>query len=135
MLINENSEKKHHHLRSKDWPKVRNEFLKGKTCAVCGRKDKIEAHHVVPFQIDPSRELDPKNLLALCEGKKTINCHLIIGHGGDYKDVNPYSVQTAKLVKWLLLNKQYIKGTPAKDGKVVSDNKRRFGWLLKGLKN
>ena len=75
--------------RNSKWRKLRNNFLKDACCAVCGGIDKLEAHHVVPFHEAPERELDPSNLLALCESKKSgINCHLFVGHLGDYKKAN-----------------------------------------------
>jgi 5-methylcytosine-specific restriction protein A len=76
--------------RSIHWPDVRALHLKeNPTCESCGGDSKIEVHHVVPFHLDPDLELDPKNLITLCERKKYgINCHLAIGHHGNYKRVN-----------------------------------------------
>lgn len=54
----------------------------------------------------PEKELDENNLIPLCEGKKTINCHLIIGHGGDYRDYNPYVKKSARFMRWLFKVKQ-----------------------------
>jgi hypothetical protein len=47
----------------------------------------------VPFHEDPSKELDPTNLLALCMGPK--ECHLEIGHGGSFKQFNPHAESDA----------------------------------------
>lgn len=77
--------KTHGKKRSDKWPALRRAFLKGKVCAVCGKRKKLEAHHILPFHIDPSKELDPSNLLPLCEGNKTINCHLRFGHFDDFR--------------------------------------------------
>jgi hypothetical protein len=80
---------KNYKRRSSKWGAVRKEFLKDACCVVCGGVDKLEAHHVVPFHEAPERELDPKNLIALCESKKSgINCHLFVGHLGDYRKSN-----------------------------------------------
>jgi len=47
-------------------------------------------HHVVPFHLAPDLELEPGNLLTLCESKKYgINCHQLIGHLGNYRRWNP----------------------------------------------
>jgi hypothetical protein len=73
--------------RSPKWPSVRRHFLVDKVCAVCGGRAKLEAHHIVPFHLDPARELDPANLIALCEGRG-VNCHLLFGHLGDFASVN-----------------------------------------------
>lgn len=75
--------------RSPRWRKVRNDFLKDACCAVCGGISKLEAHHIVPFHEAPEKELDTSNLIALCESKKSgINCHLFVGHLGDYRKSN-----------------------------------------------
>lgn len=77
--------------RSARWPHVRAEHLKQHpACALCGGKNKLEVHHIVPFHVNPDRELDPNNLITLCESKKGgINCHLAVGHLGSYHRYNP----------------------------------------------
>ncbi|MCF7835793.1 MAG: HNH endonuclease [Candidatus Marinimicrobia bacterium] len=76
--------------RSSQWPKVRQEYLKNNPkCAVCGGTKKCEVHHVLPFHLFPELELDLKNLITLCECKKYgVNCHLFMGHLGNYKKFN-----------------------------------------------
>ena len=76
--------------RSSKWRKVRAEHLKNNPrCCICGAKKKIEVHHGVPFNIAPDLELDPTNLYTLCENKKYgINCHLLVGHLGNYRRTN-----------------------------------------------
>ena len=87
------------HKRSSKWPAVRKAFLKkNPTCAVCNRKKKVEAHHRHPFHLKPELELDENNLIALCEGNKSINCHLMIGHLGNYKSFNETVEEDAKLL-------------------------------------
>jgi 5-methylcytosine-specific restriction protein A len=77
--------------RSNGWPKVRAEFLKTHpACCVCGSTKNLEVHHVLPVHLFPEKELDPNNLITLCESKKYgVNCHLFFGHLGDYKKYNP----------------------------------------------
>jgi len=48
----------------------------------------VVPHHVVPVHIDPSRELDPENLVTLCEGP-SFNCHLFFGHLRNWSSFNP----------------------------------------------
>ena len=76
--------------RSSQWKKVRAAHLEEHPeCECCGRKTELEVHHVIPFSIAPDKELDPENLITLCESKKNgINCHLLLGHLGDYKRFN-----------------------------------------------
>lgn len=85
--------------RSNLWQKIRRDFLKlNPICAVCGGKEKLEVHHIVPFHVDPSLELDLKNLITLCESKKKgSNCHLLFGHLGDYKKFNKDVIKDAKI--------------------------------------
>lgn len=77
--------------RSKDWPKVRAaHLLVEKVCRACGEADpkKLNVHHILPFHGYPSRELDPLNLITLCEGDGC-NCHFTFGHLLDWKSWNP----------------------------------------------
>lgn len=76
--------------RSRGWPKARRKHKKlFPYCAICGRKKKVQVHHVVPFHFAPELELDPKNFRSLCENKKNgIACHMLIGHLGNFKKVN-----------------------------------------------
>ena len=87
------------HVRSPHWRDVRkNHLTYYSECACCGGTDNLEVHHIVPFSIAPTLELDPENLLTLCSSKKYgVHCHLLIGHCGWYRDWNPFSVLEAKL--------------------------------------
>jgi 5-methylcytosine-specific restriction protein A len=76
--------------RSSEWPKVRAAHLKEHpVCAVCGGAKKLEVHHMVPFHMKPDLELNPANLITLCEAKHNgVNCHLWFGHLGNFKRMN-----------------------------------------------
>jgi len=76
--------------RSSQWRKIRRvHLILHPRCAVCGGRKKLEVHHKLPFNIAPDKELSPMNLITLCERKKYgINCHLLIGHLGNYRDFN-----------------------------------------------
>lgn len=79
--------------RSSLWKKVRNNHLtKFPTCAACGRKEDLEVHHIIPYQVDSSRELDPDNLITLC-GQY---CHFVFGHFMDWKSWNPNVIEDSK---------------------------------------
>lgn len=93
--------------RSPKWDKVRDEHIRlNPCCAVCGSRINVQVHHKKPFHLFPELELDPNNLVSLCEGKKPGlvrrfllaahmvaedpgNHHLNIGHNGHFKDYNP----------------------------------------------
>ena len=95
-------------LRSHHWPKVRKEHLeKHPTCEVCGSKIQLEVHHIVPFARDPEKELDPENLITLCENSNDgVICHLLFGHLGNYRFLNPDVVKDAKTWKEKFNNRQ-----------------------------
>ena len=87
--------------RSSDWPSVRQAHLKeNPTCAACGGESGVEVHHIKPFHLAPELELDPKNLVSLCESKKYgVNCHLFFGHLGNYQVENPHVLEDVKRCK------------------------------------
>jgi 5-methylcytosine-specific restriction protein A len=75
--------------RSPHWPKLEHEFLAANpTCAACGATDKLNVHHKQPFHLNPALELDKTNLITLCM-HIGFDCHLLIGHGDDFKAFNP----------------------------------------------
>jgi 5-methylcytosine-specific restriction endonuclease McrA len=75
--------------RSDKWPTVRKHHLeKEGWCKFCGGTEGLQVHHCEPFHIDPAKELDPTNLITLCELMDK-ECHLHIGHLGNWKNFNP----------------------------------------------
>jgi len=78
--------------RSNQWPKIRNAHLAiNPNCAVCEGKEDLNVHHIKPFHLHPELELEPTNLVTLCECEKHgVNCHLLIGHIGNFKNINPH---------------------------------------------
>lgn len=77
--------------RSTEWRNVREKHVKDHpVCLACGGTKFLEVHHVFPFHLFPELELDPSNLMTLCSsGPGNIDCHLIVGHCGNWKDYNP----------------------------------------------
>jgi 5-methylcytosine-specific restriction enzyme A len=68
--------------RSPKWPAVRRKHLKLQpTCMACGTLMNLEVHHIHPVHVYPDQELDPTNLITLCE-TPTNFCHYIFGHLG-----------------------------------------------------
>lgn len=75
--------------RSSHWPAVMRKFLKSNpVCAACGSKKKLNVHHKKPFHLFPELELDESNLITLCMDPD-MECHIKLGHGGDFKAYNP----------------------------------------------
>lgn len=71
--------------RSPRWPAVRAAHLRQHpACEACGCRSNLEVHHVVPYHMDRTLELDPANLLTLCRTD-----HLVFGHCGDWAVANP----------------------------------------------
>lgn len=91
--------------RSPKWKTVRKEFLENNpSCAACGRISKLEVHHIEPVHVNPDRELDPSNLITLCDNP----CHLVFGHLLNYKSWNESVVNDCSVY----LNK--VKNKPSK---------------------
>jgi 5-methylcytosine-specific restriction protein A len=85
--------------RSPLWPAVRKAWLKtNSTCAACGTTDKLEVHHIQPFNVRPDLELNPNgdNLITLCETGG--NCHLFVGHLKNWKSYNKNVKEDAAVV-------------------------------------
>lgn len=89
----------HGEPRSPHWHTFRNAFIaKHPACAICGTTKDVEAHHVVPYHLDKSKELDETNLITLCRED-----HLIFGHLDSWKsDGNPAVRKQAERVQDLL---------------------------------
>src|SRR3990167_1579810 len=85
--------------RSKEWRSVRVEHLrKNPACAVCGGTKTLEVHHIKLFSQFPAEELNPQNLITLCEsGKLGVTCHRFFGHLGNYRQPNPDVVMDSKV--------------------------------------
>ena len=82
--------------RSSKWRTVRKEYIKTHpTCEACGRKKKVEVHHIEPFHEHPEMELDHRNLIALCS--HATECHFSIGHLGSFHSYNP-NVETDAII-------------------------------------
>jgi hypothetical protein len=84
--------------RSSLWPSVRNEHLsKWACCEICAATSKLRVHHIKPYHLFPELELEGSNLITLCESwKMGLNCHLLVGHLGNYRHINPDCVRDAK---------------------------------------
>lgn len=89
---------RHGIARSPEWPRVEHAHLQAQPqCVACGAAGPgLQVHHMFPFHYcvalgRPDLELDPRNLITLCEteeGKPGSNHHLLIGHLDDFKSSN-----------------------------------------------
>jgi len=95
--------------RSPKWPGVEKAHLAlHPVCERCGGKTKLNVHHIKPYHLYPTLELEPTNLITLCEqGTGGVNCHLAFGHLGDFKSYNVDVVQDTAIWKVKLLNKPF----------------------------
>lgn len=48
---------------------------------------------MIPFHLDPAKELDPTNLVTLCMSREA--CHIDLGHGGSFDSYNPFIIEDA----------------------------------------
>jgi hypothetical protein len=105
--------------RSPHWPTVEHKHLKkNPTCAACGGTEHLNVHHKKPFHLFPELELEPTNLITLCmDGDK--DCHIKLGHGGNFKAYNPNVEEDVKAVhdNFSLLNEFAVK---AKKNRLLS---------------
>jgi 5-methylcytosine-specific restriction endonuclease McrA len=97
--------------RSSKWPKVRAEWLsKNGTCAACGQSDHLQVHHIKPFHIDRSLELEESNFITLCEDE--YDCHRVIGHLGNFRKENPNVIEDAKTALRKRLEDEALNAAP-----------------------
>lgn len=91
--------------RSPKWRAAARRFLSvDPFCACCGGRVGVQVHHRWPFHDcvlagRPDLELDAHNFIALCEtddDDRTDNCHLYLGHLGDWRSYNPDVVVDTK---------------------------------------
>lgn len=88
------------HPRSSQWHVVAHEHLAREPhCRICKRKDKVQVHHLKPFHLHPELELDPDNLVTLCEGEGTDDHHLWFGHLGSWHSINEHCLDWCEAVQ------------------------------------
>ena len=81
--------------RSSKWPTVEKRHkLAQPFCKMCGSDKDLQVHHIEPFHLDPSKELDPNNLITLCESIG-VECHFKHGHLKNWHSFNPDIVKEA----------------------------------------
>lgn len=84
--------------RSGKWRSLEQSFIdENPFCEVCGSHINLQVHHIKPFHLYPELELDPSNLITLC--MDTNECHLKIGHGGNWRNYFPDIVKYVKQIK------------------------------------
>ena len=84
--------------RAGHWRVIRAaQLVKCPECEACMRVAELDVHHVIPVSFDPSKELDPSNLMTLCP-----RCHIVFGHLGSFhcynKDVRKMVAEYRKAV-------------------------------------
>lgn len=84
-------------LRSSHWSSVRTAHIKAHPlCEICGKDKGLNVHHIKPFHIRPELELDPTNLITLCESGG-MNCHITFGHLGNFHSFNENVVEDVRV--------------------------------------
>lgn len=94
-------------MRSPKWPGVRAAHLKQQpVCQACGTTNNLNVHHKIPFVRVPSMELEPSNLITLCESSGR-NCHYVFGHlstswlAWNEKVVEDAATHKARISEWM----------------------------------
>jgi|AGTN01.1.fsa_nt_gi hypothetical protein len=83
------------HPRSPEWPRVREEHLRSQPrCMACGGDEDLQVHHIAPFHLHAHLELEPTNLITLCE-RTGRWCHFRVGHLYDWRSWNCYVAEDA----------------------------------------
>lgn len=109
--------------RSKEWPNIRKKHLeKQPCCQACGSTRRLEVHHIEPFHINPSRELDPNNLITLCGN----GCHFVFGHLMDYSSWNVNVIEDSRVYL------EKVRSRPYKI-KISSNNNTILNYLYRKL--
>lgn len=52
------------HYRGEDFERIKSEYFTDKRCAICGTKEKIHIHHIIPYRL--THDNSPRNLIPLC---------------------------------------------------------------------
>lgn len=88
-------------VRDPRWPTARKFHLKIQDkCQACGKKKSLEVHHITPVHKDPSKELNPQNLITLCS-----TCHLLFGHLGSWYSHNEFVKEDSLVMRSKILNR------------------------------
>ena len=89
--------RRHGRARSPEWSRVAMEHRRHEpACVACGyRGKKVQVHHIRPFHLHPQLELDPTNLITLCEARGREH-HLLLGHLDAWDSYNEHIRADAK---------------------------------------
>lgn len=112
--------------RSIKWRKVRSVHVFSEPkCAWCSTTNFLQVHHIIPFHMNASLELNPSNLVTLCVSPGT-NCHLRVGHFCNFR--KGYNVDARVDCSIHATNSHYL--PPEFVGSVRSENFERVGATL-----
>ena len=104
--------------RHPKWKAVRDAFVKGKKCVICGSLTNLQVHHKKPFNLFPELELEENNLMVLCENDSK-NCHFTFGHLFNWSTYNHDIDNTVNyfqiLIKTAKMNATLDKGVSSEE--------------------
>lgn len=73
---------------TKEYRLAMKEYIKEHpNCEFCGRNKKVDVHHKKPVSFAPELAADKNNMITLCRKPQ---CHLVVGHLGNYKNYNKH---------------------------------------------
>lgn len=84
--------------RSGEWGRIQDEhLLREPACRACGYKGKkVQVHHIKPFHLHPDLELEPDNLITLCQARGKYH-HMLLGHLNYWSSYNADIEEDIKL--------------------------------------
>ena len=101
--------------RSSQWVTMRKEHLKKQpVCMGCGSNKKLEVHHIEPYHVDKSKELDPSNLITLCK-----SCHFTIGHLMDWNSWNIDVIMDCKVYLDKVKKRPYLIKVQSNENSII----------------
>jgi hypothetical protein len=96
--------------------KAMRKWCEGRSCMVCGGTKTVQAHHLFPRHIWPQLMYREEFWVPLDRDNPVLDCHCLIGHGGDFKGYNPFCVAMAELLRPVLrANKNILAAIRAED--------------------
>ena len=97
-------------LRTRRWKVLRHQILErdGWACTTCGKRGRLEVHHVQPVRTHPELSFDPGNLKSLCPACHTALTRLECGH----PEPDPARVAWRQAVSELEANPRAARGNP-----------------------
>lgn len=99
--------------RSGKWARLeRIHLAQHPECEVCGTKEEVVGHHVLPFHLFPQYELDPDNIWSLCNSRFH---HITFGHLMLFAAYNPKVREDTAYIRGKIDHRQLARDVAARE--------------------